>query len=136
MESPQVIIPTQHQAAPSHIIRRSNEAQVHIASGKPTAAEYGLLNRTIATLLRHYPGYIWDVHITGGVMQILNKSLSGRWGVILKLNTVQDDPNLKAVMTAGGEILERYNLERRKMNPDKLIELPRDFSGNLTFHKD
>ncbi|HIJ85739.1 MAG: hypothetical protein HW380_216 [Magnetococcales bacterium] len=76
-----------------------------------------------------YPGYRWAVAITGGLVRIRNLDLSGQWGFDIPLETLKNDPLLKKVVMAGGEILERYRLARRGANADLLNELPRCITG-------
>jgi len=67
-------------------------------------------------LQKHYPGYPWAVNVnsgeTAGVVNIFNWAISSRYGYVLHLTTVQNDPTLKCVVLAGGEILERGKLLR------------------------
>lgn len=91
-----------------------------------------LVKRTAETLHRHYPGHLWAVNIDeeGGVITVMNLALSGKWGFLLKLKTVQEDPDLKSVMRAGGELLERYRLRRGRYESGSIKELLRDIRGN------
>lgn len=67
-------------------------------------------------LHEHYPGYPWAVSVnngsTQGTVNIYNWALSQRYGYVLHLTTVQNDPTLKCVLLAGGELLERGRLLR------------------------
>ena len=97
-----------------------------------TVADYDIAKRIAETLNKHYPGHLWGVtanHETG-VATVLNLRLSGRWGFIIKLSEILDDPHLKKVITAGGEILERYRISRGQFDQDRIDELSVDFSGN------
>lgn len=64
----------------------------------------------------HYPGHLWAVNVnsspTGGVVNIFDFAISSRYGYVLHLKTVLNDPTLKCVIKAGGEILERANFAR------------------------
>jgi len=75
-----------------------------------------LAKRCAEALNRHYPGHLWAVHINdealGGVLVIRNLAVSFRYGYVLKLDRVYNDPNLTCVMRAGGEILERARMSR------------------------
>lgn len=85
------------------------------------------------TLLTHYPGYMWAVNVENetGMVQVRNMSLSGTWGFNLHMINVINDPSLKKVINAGGEILERYNLARSAANEDKINDISMDFAGRL-----
>jgi hypothetical protein len=51
------------------------------------------------------------------------------------MKRVQDDPSGKIVRDAGGEILERYRVNRGAINHDKVDELPVDFAGRVILDK-
>ena len=92
-----------------------------------------LVKRVAETLHKHYPGHLWAVNIDeeGGVVTVMNLALSGKWGFLLKLRVVQEDPDLKCVMRAGGELLERYRLRRGSYQQGSLLDLKRDYKGDL-----
>ena len=91
--------------------------------------EYELADMQFATaildkLTKAYPGYIWEVGLdeedSGGVLTIVNKTINEvilgqpNFGYVLKLSTVYADEQLKCVVRAGGEIIERAYLPRGK----------------------
>jgi hypothetical protein len=68
-------------------------------------------------LIEHYPGHRWRVtadHRGGCVfIQLLYAGIERKeweWGWVIHINRL--DPNLKAIVKAGGELLERYRLSR------------------------
>jgi len=74
-----------------------------------------VLAKNAADLLeKHYPGYLWAVHVDseGGVMNVKNHRISYKYGFRLMLKDVYQDPGLKCVVRAGGEMLERARLAR------------------------
>lgn len=78
-----------------------------------------ILAKNAADLLnKHYPNHLWAVYIdsekTGGVMVIKNFAISYRYGYVLHLNKL--DPELKRVIQAGGELLERASMKRGSWN--------------------
>lgn len=80
--------------------------------------------RMAKSLAWHYPAYRggWRIAINepGGVVIITNILLSSKMGYVLPLSQV--DSSMKAVIMAGGEILERYRQARtRIINPDKML---------------
>lgn len=83
------------------------------------------------TLHKAYPNHLWAVSVDshGGVASVRNMRLSGNWGFMLKLNDVYQDPGLKCVLRAGGEILERYRLSRRQFNQDHYGALETNCAG-------
>ncbi|MEN6440933.1 MAG: hypothetical protein ABFD97_20375 [Syntrophobacter sp.] len=72
-------------------------------------------------LSRHYPEHEWYVGVDseGGMMLIFALNISSRWGYRLKLARVYMDPDLKCVMRAGGEILERAAMVRGRWDEDQ-----------------
>jgi hypothetical protein len=94
------------------------------------------LAKNIAEVLdKKYPGHLWGVNVDGrnGVAQIMNLALSGRWGFIVKLREI--DTEYKVIMRAGGELLERYNLSRGRLDEQEYQLLERDVFGNLKVEK-
>lgn len=71
-------------------------------------------------LCAHYPNYRWAVsasHATG-LLVIKNFDLSYKFGYRLRIRKdLDNDPTLKRVVTAGGEILERFGLVRGSAVP-------------------
>ena len=66
-------------------------------------------------LQNHYPGHLWAVNVNsiGGTINIFNLAMSSLYGYLLKMTTVENDPQLKSVTRAGGELLERGGLPKR-----------------------
>jgi hypothetical protein len=64
----------------------------------------------------HYPGHLWMVHVNSeqGILVIKNNAVSSMWGYILHINKI--DPDMKRVMRAGGELLERGWMKRGAWN--------------------
>lgn len=76
-----------------------------------------ILAKNAADMLnRHYPGHLWAVHVNTeqGVLVIKNFAMSFRYGYILHLNKL--DADLKKVLRAGGEYLERAKMKRGHWN--------------------
>ena len=97
--------------------------------------DMGLAKRVGEALHKHYPGHLWAVTCEGekGIATVRNMMLSGNWGFILKLTDVYDDPGMKRVIRAGGEILERFRVSRAKVNHERIEELPTLPSGMPVF---
>lgn len=83
------------------------------------------------SLHQWFPGHLWGVTVDlrGGVAQVMNLALSGRQGFVLHLSKVLHDQ--KALFYAGGEILERYQLSRGKMNINEMDDLKRGIDGGV-----
>lgn len=74
-----------------------------------------LLVKRIGDLLEtNFPGWGWAISPDerGGVITIRSLRLDARYGYLLHTQKIQDDPQLKAVLRAGGEILERCGMKR------------------------
>lgn len=87
--------------------------------GADMPADDVLLAKRCGDLLsKKYPQHLWAVHVNsrGGVLNIFNPLVSTRFGYVLKLKDVYLDTNLKCVMRAGGEILERAAMRRGTFN--------------------
>lgn len=98
-----------------------------------------IMSKNMADALhRHYPGHCWAVTVEGskGIATIRNLMLSGNYGVILKLPAIYSGSAFeKDVIRAGGEILERYRLNRGRVDAAQYANLPTDFAGNIHFDK-
>jgi len=81
-----------------------------------------LAARAMKVLVDHYPGYTWIVEVDDrpsvACLNVYNQDVNAAlfsgapYGYRIFLSTAYDDPNLKCVMRAGGEILERARLVR------------------------
>lgn len=76
-------------------------------------------------LAEHYPGHNWRVnadHQQGIVAVQLGYFGATRreapWGYRIKIDRLKGDPGLRAVVRAGGEMLERFGLPRAKAADD------------------
>lgn len=103
-----------------------------------SAASLTLAKNVADTLHKHYPGHLWGVNVDerGGIVTVHNLSLSGRWGFVLKIRDLVLADDLRKVMQAGGEILERYRLRRGARRDGDLMELQRDIFGNKVFDRE
>jgi len=80
-----------------------------------------LVAEALHKLVTHYPGYTWRVAVDDrpyvGMLDIYNEDVNDvlgnqQYGYRIHLRTAYLDPNLKCVVMAGGEILERALLPR------------------------
>lgn len=89
-----------------------------------------ILARNVGDILeKKYPGWMWFVYVQDGVVFIRSMRLSGRFGFVIKEEHIDND--YKAIMRAGGEMLERYNQSRQGFNYDKWRAVPMLVSGDL-----
>lgn len=75
------------------------------------------LSKDIAeTLETAYPGHLWAVTVTSGIATVKSLYISSVWGMVLHYDNIKGDwaARKKAVIMAGGELLERANLRRNK----------------------
>lgn len=84
------------------------------------------------TLESHYPGYDWWVEckIPSGLVSVRNMNIDGEFGFVIHLARLVHDNDLKVVVDAGGEILERCNLPRGP-KPEVLTGLERGLRGDV-----
>jgi hypothetical protein len=84
-------------------------------------------------LEKRYPGWLWTINPDqeGGVIYIYSLRLSGEWGYTIKIADIQNDPQAKEAIMAGGEILERYNIRRGPYKRDLLKGKIKDLRGNF-----
>lgn len=89
-----------------------------------------ILTKNSADLLeRQYPGWGWALNPdeAGGVLNIRSLRLSGSHGYTLKLGEIQNDPQLREVIRAGGELLERFGYRAAPFRLDQYLAGPRHF---------
>ena len=91
--------------------------------------DYTLAKNVAEKLEEKYPGWLWAVHVMDGVVGVKSMRLSGQWGFVLHADKIDND--YKAVVNAGGEILERYRQHRGKFNQTKYEDLEMDNRGRL-----
>lgn len=103
----------------------------HNDYGMPLPEEMQMAADVSNKLMQCYPGYPWMVNadIVGGLVTI-QLDFSGRWGCTLYWKTVEHDrAEMKEVMRAGGELLERFRLKRGVADEVQIYNMPVDFTG-------
>jgi hypothetical protein len=82
-----------------------------LAEGGPITT---LMKNCADVLERHYKGWLWAIEPEpkNGVMNIYSLRCSGKWAYTLHLSRIQNDPSLRDVVRAGGELLERFGFRR------------------------
>lgn len=89
------------------------------------AADTALARKVGETLQRHYADHPWLVevdHAQGVVMISLPIIMPRNRKYVLHTSSLAADPGLRAVIRAGGEILERYNVPRSGFSLDRFLE--------------
>jgi len=135
-----VIIPQQHQAAPNipdSFKMRGQEGNILLANeydAKQDTADIFLAQQIADALEQAYPGHLWAVNVQGeqGIATIHNMMLSGRWGYVMHLDKrYSASDTVRAAKLGAGEILERYNVARGRINYDSMTDLKQDFAGRV-----
>ena len=105
-------------------------------------AEFSLASSIVDILTFNYPGFAWTANVKTeqGVILLSECTLmDSTIPFIIRICEVDHSEKAyrKAIVKAGGEILERYFLPREAINKFQAAErkqlLPRDFRGNVLF---
>jgi hypothetical protein len=100
---------------------------------KCNASTILLVKRAADLLEKHYPGWAWAVQPDerGGVMNVFSLKLSGEWGWRFLLKDIQGDPKVadRRIVSAGGEILERFGVPRSGYRYESWKGTVKDISG-------
>ena len=95
-----------------------------------------LARNLIARLNAAYPAFegYWTVMVNeqGGVIEVMNLMLSGKWGFLMHINKI--DAEGRKVVRAAGELLERYKISRsaiKSVAMQSLSVAPRNRFGEL-----
>lgn len=135
-----IIIPQEHQAAPNvpdSFRLHGSEGNILLANeydAKQDAMDIHLAKQIAEALDAAYPGHLWAVNVRGdqGVATIHNMMLSGQWGYTLHLDKrYSASDTVRMAKLGAGEILERYNVARGRINHDHMAELKTDFAGRV-----
>lgn len=96
----------------------------------PTPEEIQMAGYICEKLCGVYPGYPWAVSVNalGGIATI-QLDFTGKWGFVLHLKALEHDLDLKSVIMAGGELLERFKLRRGIADEAALYNMPVNYTG-------
>src|SRR5262245_10690276 len=99
------------------------------------ANDYVMARNMAEALHKHYPGHLWAVTCEGskGIATIRDLALSAKYGVLLHLKNIYGDTQMRLVINAGGEILERFKQIRGRMNSAHIEGLPHGPDGFPVF---
>ena len=93
--------------------------------GATDVADIALCKKIYEVLTKHYPGHPWCVgaNSESGAADIKLLYHDPRrprtnYGYSLNLGSLDDERGMRKVMTAGGELLERYGLARGPAKPE------------------
>lgn len=116
--------------------RRDPNGEPEGMSDNPNALELSaatsvLMKDIIKRLTQTYIGFRWAIQPDerGKVFNIFCLDFSARYGFVIRFKDVQDDPDRKAAMRAGGEILARFHYRGRVYEPTKMAEVVRKPNG-------
>lgn len=96
-----------------------NKEPNRIVTG-PEALATRLIHRCAEVLQRHYPKHFWHISMPTdqSVIYIRNGMIHPRWAMVVHTLEAEQDPDLKCIVRAGGELLERAYLSRGKYTED------------------
>lgn len=96
-----------------------------LTSDVETMRNMGICRDIGETLHKHYPGHMWAIDVTGGMVNVKDLLVSSLYGIRIPLADVQHDAGtrVKEAMRAGGEILERAKLKRGAWTPEKVTSV-------------
>lgn len=103
-------------------VRLFGEASPFDGTMKAVPAELTMCKGIGRLLEFHYPGHPWavEVNVKQGYAKISIPDLLGpNWGYVILLNGMTD----KAVIEAGGHILERFKMPRNKIDVAAYLSL-------------
>ena len=104
-------------------------------------ADQTIAQHIAETLHRSYPGHLWAVKasVEQGVVYIHNLNLSSQYGIVLHCDKLVKDRHMTLVKQAGGELLERYRVERKRLTrtgQDELDQRPTGLRGDMVLDND
>lgn len=102
------------------------------------ATDVNMAKQLSEVLQKHYPGHMWAVNVESrtGLITIRDLYLSGTWGYVLKIGAVYSASSLERdAVRAGGEILERFRMQRAQFVAEQYADAKVDFTGRLLFDK-
>ncbi len=95
------------------------------ASERNRAAwDLSLAKRIGEHLEKKYPLHHFETYVdgAGGIAQIKLPILPAGWGMVVKLSELNGDPGMRCIDNAAGELLERLNLPRGRLDRDRWRE--------------
>lgn len=117
--------------APDIFIPNSKNRKTIRTERQPTEQQALDICNGIGTAMRLlYPNFLWEVGMNQNMVYIKNSTLNNKMAYHIHIKNI--DPEGKALMRIGGEILERYNLRRGRGRLDEVELLDRDILDNCT----
>lgn len=100
------------------------------------AKDLVLARRYSDILTKHYPNHSWGVNVNSsqGMINITNFNFSGKFGYRIRMSELHThEDEVRVMIRAGGEILERFHHPRKEFRPDIHVDGKKDFRGNRVF---
>lgn len=96
-----------------------------------------MLCKEVGDCLNHaYPGFLWAIDVTGGMLNIRNLMLSPEWGYSIKVPAIYSISAFKAqALRGGGEILERFGMPRSRFTDAVYADLNTNAAGDPLFQQ-
>lgn len=103
-----------------------SDTLIHVDPSQLAPADAALMAAMYAKLQEHYPGHHWrttadhEQGVAAVYLQYLDaiKRTAGRYGYALLIDKLKSDPDMRSVVRAGGELLERFGLPRHRYPVD------------------
>lgn len=99
---------------------RSADPDKSLKDDPYAAADAELAQKIYSVVNRYYPNHPWKIisNIEQGIVQINLPLFMGINYYVIKVSHLKNDPSLKLVKNACGEILERYQIPRQGFDRD------------------
>ncbi len=120
------VILRQKEELPSQILYDDRQDETGIPP-----ADFALAKQITHVLLQHYPGHPWAVWVSHeqgvGLIRNLGLKISGvryasDYAMNMHLKDLVNDPTLRTVVKMGGEMLERWNIDRDKYRKEDYVD--------------
>lgn len=96
---------------------RHERGTFHDPELRYAALNTSLCKRIMEVLLKHYSSPFWCIEaaVEHGIVKIWMQGFA-QWPYVIKISTLKGDPGMKAVVEAGGHLLERLRIPRSSFN--------------------
>lgn len=97
------------------------------------AANLEMCKLCVGELMRMYPDHYWVVQsdIKGGIIDVFNMNISDAGAYTIKVKDWSPLWVRRALLTAGGELLEMHGQPRGAFNEMTMMSAKRDLRGNI-----
>lgn len=90
-----------------------------------------IIKDMMSHLVKRWPGFRWAIQPNekGLVFNVFNLDFHNVWGYVIRYDDVMHDPQRRAAITAGGEILRRFRYQGDKYDRMQIAGMPRNRQG-------